>query len=203
VYRSGDDFVTFLIGKEGSEKKFLIHKSFACHYSPILKRVLGSSEESPVVHHIKDTSEEAFSLLYQWIYEQALDDAWDSEVNNQQAAHLIIELYTLAEKLRIPRLQNLAIEYFEEVLSRPIDRIDNLVSYCWENTKAGSPLRRLFVDLQTWDVGKDELVGRVKQMPREVLEDMVLSLKDRCEKQSSSLSMHVRNIADFYANDME
>ena len=169
----------------------------------MLRRVLGFSKESPLLHHIEDTSEEAFSLLSQWMYEQALDDTWDSDVTDQQAAHLIAELYTLAEKMQIPQLQNLAIEYFEEVLTRPVDLTFDLVSYCWENTKAGSPLRRLLVDLHTWDIKMDRLVGRVKQMPKEMLEDIVLSLKDRCENKPNSFSMHARNIADFQINDVD
>ena len=105
--------------------------------------------------------------------------------------------------MQIPSLQNLAIGYFEAVPARSIELTDELVSYCWENTQAGSPLRRLLVDLHTWDINKDTLVGRVRQMPKEMLEEMVLSLKDRCENKGSTLVMHTRNVTDFYVEDVD
>jgi len=57
--------VTFHIGEEDGEEDFLVHKDFACSYSPILKAAFNSIffEGQTQSYRLNDNPTDAFRML--------------------------------------------------------------------------------------------------------------------------------------------
>ncbi len=60
---------------------------------------------------MEDTTEGVFTLLAQWFYTQKLDG---DLVGASYSGNKLAGLWVLAERLLIPRLQNLAIDRLDE-----------------------------------------------------------------------------------------
>ncbi|TVY92543.1 hypothetical protein LAWI1_G001527 [Lachnellula willkommii] len=154
------ELVTFKIGKDDKIETFVVHKEFACHYSPVLKAAFNSDfiEGQTQTYILEDIGEhgiESFTLFVEWLYTQKLDlleelkDIVDGDkeyrnipVNTQRtvaAQTKAAEVWILAEKLLVPSLQNLAIEQFERI-SFDIKRIpgDGHTKYIFANTSQGN-----------------------------------------------------------------
>ncbi|KAE9381301.1 hypothetical protein N431DRAFT_457902 [Stipitochalara longipes BDJ] len=136
-----DEFVTFIIGPK--KTKFLVHKNFACDSSPVLKAAFNGPfvEGQTQTYKLDDTTENAFTLLSQFFYTQKLDGDLGGKDN---VVLSLCRLWILAEKLPMPRLQNISIDRIEGLRLQE-NQIDATVfMYVWDNTVYGSPLRRLF-----------------------------------------------------------
>lgn len=70
-----DEFVTLIVGKEPNEKKYVIHKRFACSYSPVFKSAFNSDfqERQTQICRLEDANDGAVQLLVQWLYAKKLD----------------------------------------------------------------------------------------------------------------------------------
>jgi hypothetical protein len=148
--------VTFIIGEEGSQETFLVHKEVACDSTPVFERAFNSVfiEGQDQNYRITDTTRGAFQLLMQWMYSRdlelkQLDEAWIANPDNKYAAdeedHELVELWVLAEKYGIPALQNRVIEAMVDIGSITQCIPNGTFPYVYENTAKGSPLRRLCV----------------------------------------------------------
>ncbi|TVY41599.1 hypothetical protein LOCC1_G007765 [Lachnellula occidentalis] len=72
------ELVTFKIGKDDKIKTFVVHKEFACHYSPVLKAAFNSDfiegqTQTYVLEDIGPYGIETFTLFVKWLYTQKLD----------------------------------------------------------------------------------------------------------------------------------
>jgi hypothetical protein len=120
ISRDPDAFVNFLIGPD--EKKFIVHKEFACHYSPVLNAAFNSQfiEGQTQTYRLEDTMEGTFRLFVQWLYYQQLellqlqDGEFDHDLASDEDKRLF-GLWILTDKLGAPHLQNLAIESIEKI----------------------------------------------------------------------------------------
>jgi hypothetical protein len=63
--RNSHQLVTLFAGQNEEAKSFLIHKDFACHYSPVLKAALNSSfiEGQTQSYRMEEDNHEAVHLL--------------------------------------------------------------------------------------------------------------------------------------------
>lgn len=64
------------MGNESSESKFVVHKQFACYYSPVLKAAPNSEfiEGQTQIYTFEETKHElAFAFFVQWLYAQKID----------------------------------------------------------------------------------------------------------------------------------
>lgn len=114
--------VSLFVGKDADLRKFSVHKEFACHYLPVLKAAFNSDfiEGPTQTYKFQDTSDGAVRLLLQWLYTQKLDilqlgDGTTTLADVQPELKTkedmsLAELWVLAEKLLIPRLQNMVVE---------------------------------------------------------------------------------------------
>jgi hypothetical protein len=128
-HRDPGALVTFLIGKESDPpKKNFVHKEFACHASPIFEAAFNSNfiEGQTQIYKLGDTTPRAFQLLTQWMYFQTCNISQLGNGTGRQGPDLsypkqktsedleedkaLFELWVLADKLRMPRLQNLALD---------------------------------------------------------------------------------------------
>jgi hypothetical protein len=103
-------------------------------------------------YQLKDTTEAAFRLLVQWLYSQKLvilqltpnDSLLEGDTHLSQMAEdeSLVELWVLADKLKIPKLQNAAIDSMERIrlLTGKIPS-SYIVNYTYQCTTANSPLR--------------------------------------------------------------
>ena len=185
-YREPAAFVTFFIGEGDNPTKFLVHKEFACHYSPVLKRAFNSEfvEGQTQTYRLEDTTEQAFRLLVQWLYSQKFElplgeykdngQIIDPEVMRALMAeeNSLAELWVLADKLCIPALQNLVIDTIHMICSVRERVPASTYRYIYENTESGSPLRRLVVTYTVRYIDQEGLLGESDFYPRQMLLDL-------------------------------
>jgi len=175
------EFVTFIVGT--NKTKFLIHKSFACAYSPVLKAAFNNTfvEGQTQTYKLEETTEGAFGLLSQWIYTQKLDGDLGGK---EKAGPNLYRLWILAEKLLMPRLQNLAIDHIEA------DHVKYRVifvpefEYVWENTTVDSPLRRLLAYQCAWSLRKEAYLIHQGNFPKEAMTEICFLFRDNYEKET-------------------
>jgi hypothetical protein len=104
-------------------------------------------------YRIEDTTEEAFRLVVQWLYSQKLvllqhtpnhpllEDV--THLSGMAEDESLVELWVLAAKLKIPKLQNAAIDSMEWIRLHT-GKIPSsfIINYAYQCTTAGSPLRK-------------------------------------------------------------
>jgi hypothetical protein len=159
------------------EKKFLVHKVFACHYSPVLSAALNNTafiEGETQIYRLDDTTEGAFGLLVQWLYSQKLE--YDDGAGGVTAENLV-RLWVLAGKLLIPRLQNLAVDLLEEIRvakgSIPIKELE----YVYENTKVLNPLRKYLVYVCARHLDANAYIMFPRNFPKVMLLELAVTFK--------------------------
>jgi hypothetical protein len=180
ISRDPDAFVTFLIGS--NENKFIVHKEFACHYSPVLKAAFNSQfiEGQTQTYRLEDTTEGTFRLFVQWLYYQQLEllQLQDGNVDD----NLVIDedeslfgLWILADKLGAPHLQNLAIESMEKIYYKTEGLATSHLHYIYDNTSAGSLLRKYMVDQCRESLWSESYMDCRHEFPHEFLIELVAS----------------------------
>jgi hypothetical protein len=180
ISRDPDVLVTFFIGPD--EKKFLVHKEFACHYSPVLKAAFNSQfiEGQTQTYRLKDTTEGIFRLFVQWLYYQQLEllQLQDDDVVDDLAIYedkSLFGLWILADELNVPRVQNLVIESIEKYHYK-INAIPTLqLRYIYDNTSVGSPLRRYMFDLCRKYILPENYIIQSERFPHAFLIDLAAS----------------------------
>jgi hypothetical protein len=104
-------------------------------------------------YRIEDTTEEAFRLVVQWLYSQKLvllqhtpnypllEDVM--HLSGMAEDESLVELWVLAAKLKIPKLQNAAIDSMEWIRIRT-GKIPSsyIINYAYQCTMVNSPLRK-------------------------------------------------------------
>jgi hypothetical protein len=102
--RKGDELVTFLIGKD--QRKYLVHKSFACYYSPVLNAAFTGSfiEGQTQTYILEDTNPDGFERFVNWLYTQKIE-AYKEGENVGIFFKITAQLYVLAQKFLIPRFK--------------------------------------------------------------------------------------------------
>ena len=143
-----DEFVTLIVGKEQNEKKFVIHKQFACSYSPVFKSAFNGhlQEGQTQTHRLEDANDGAVQLLVRWLYAKKLDlSLLPLQTTTHQKLEFLVQLWILSDKILIPPLQNVAIRELVAEKERQ-NIIPTVTLNCvYNNTPLGSPLRRLFL----------------------------------------------------------
>jgi hypothetical protein len=180
VSRDPDAFVTFLIGPD--EKKFIVHKEFACHYSQVLNAAFNSQfiEGQTQTYRLKDTTEGTFRLFVQWLYYQQLEllqlqgDDVDNNIANDEDKSLF-GLWILADKLGAPHLQNQAIESIKEICEKSGAISTMHFHYIYDNTSAGSLLRRYMVDECRQSLPREAYIDDPHKFPHEFLIELAAS----------------------------
>ncbi|KAE9374841.1 hypothetical protein N431DRAFT_335667, partial [Stipitochalara longipes BDJ] len=107
--------VTFIVGPNSKEEKFVVHKEHICHSSPVLKAAFNSSFVEGQTHNYRldDILPGTFRLFVQWLYEgkfkmvyydPPITEAVQKKTDDRFRG--LCQLWILAERLIIPRLQN-------------------------------------------------------------------------------------------------
>jgi len=185
----------------------LVHKEFACFYSPVLKAAFESEfiEGQTQTYRLDDTTKPAVRLLNHWLYTQTLDTISLERIRVQNfhkntitekgaqdrargQLYALLELWVLAEKLLIPTLQNMAIiEYHKNVTESGAIPITKF-GYIYENTSAGSPLRLLVVDQCAGGLTTTCYAEQPSYFPHEMLIDIVTRYSALTHEDKQSLA---------------
>ncbi|CZR54723.1 uncharacterized protein PAC_04607 [Phialocephala subalpina] len=187
TFSAPGDVVTFYVTEDGEEQKFVIHREYVCHYSPVLKAAFNSNfiEGQTGEYRLDDITHGTFNLLVQWLYHQKVDLAHlKSGFNEKNDLAILTEeklnlfqLWVLADKFSIPGLQNCVVDHIREGANLndrdflfPVKAYD----YVYNNTAPDSPLRRLVVMLTGAYLDKGDIKSNADNFPRQMLTDLLL-----------------------------
>lgn len=211
------ELVTFYIGKGDNAKGFVVHKEFACHYSPVFKAAFNSQfiEGQTQTYRLEDTTPEVFQLLVQWLYCQTFDliteDEEDqSEFGNdtgsessgdsvdegdlsdfEKTSMKLCQLWVLADRLQLPRLQNLAIDQLHRESRREYSVSTEPLHYIYNNTAVGSPLRQIFIHKCALDMApRGWRMKYSKSYPQEFLFGVLACMSEQLGDQNAFTENH-------------
>lgn len=182
--------VAFKLTYASETKTYIVHKEFACYYSPLLDAAFNGTLDiaKTQTFTIGDgTTFDAFHLLLQWLYRQAIHlTSLAKDLEKQSPSKRaefcaaiaadearVIELWILASKLHMPRLQNLAMDKLVE-LYEAFPYTAPSVDYVYANTAAGSVLRRFFVKKLAYSNDDSIFMLCPEVLPHEFLIDLTL-----------------------------
>ncbi|TVY15073.1 hypothetical protein LARI1_G006125, partial [Lachnellula arida] len=161
-FKDPSKLVTLVVGPE--KKEFVVHKEFACQYSPVFKAAFNGEfiEGQTQTYALEDVTEPVARLLVNWLYTQQLDlcryEAGHAEKKVEDLS--LCQLWVLAgksnlaltmrnlgtrNKLLLPGLQNLIVHTIQEINRATNVTCTGSVKYVYQNTCEESPLRKLFV----------------------------------------------------------
>jgi len=200
-----DETITLVVDSYGgldAKTKFIVHKSFVCHYSPVLKAVFdnGSNRRSYRLH---GTSSNTAQLLIQWMYSKTVDTrVLKEEAAGESKSQSLVFLWALAERLQIPRLQNAVIRELQTLRDRgePVPTLS--LAYVYENFPSGNPLRRLLLHqcaggLSSWYTSNSEQFSKAMLMEVTVY----LSKASEADKTAKDLRENT-NFSDYYVPEV-
>jgi hypothetical protein len=149
---------------------------------------IGNFEEGQTqTYRFDDVLPQLFRLFVQWLYSrtfkvdaiQDLDEHDDDDEVRYYQAHEyrqieLVQLWVLAERLIIPRLQN-------QVMGELLKSLNYVYATSWfccayAGTPKGSPLRQLAVDTCLYDVKSYEFGSLTHHFPRELLLELAGSV---------------------------
>jgi hypothetical protein len=140
-------------------------------------------------YRLEDTTEEAFRLVVQWLYGQNLVLlqrtpnspllAGVSHLPGMAEDESLVELWVLADKLKIPKLQNAAIDSMERIrlLSGKIPS-SYILNYAYQCTPANSTLRKYVLAVCAL-VGIEQFSMFAMDFSHELLIELACFLKER------------------------
>ncbi|KAG4433069.1 hypothetical protein IFR05_011463 [Cadophora sp. M221] len=178
--------VTFLVGADST--KFMIHKEVVCLHSDVLGTAFNSefTEGQTQTYRLEDTSESAFRLFMQWLYCQRLPiiqvlSHLDPEILSQEWTldKTLIDLWVLADKFLIPRLQNLVIETMQRKVESSHLVPAYTFKYLYENTAEHSLLRRYIIGLCVVSAYPSVYAEHMNIFPHDMLVDIAVKLASR------------------------
>lgn len=154
----------------------MVHKDFACYYSPVLKAAFNSDflEGQTQTYTIEDCKALTIKFLVEWIYTQQISfDAIERTTAGKENHLALVGLWILAEKFLIPQLQNHVIRKVYE-LNHEANTIPlHCLNYVWENTPPGSPLRLFLLHLFASRARIDLYSKCPDSYPKEMLADII------------------------------
>jgi len=201
ISRNSHELVTLLVGKGTNVKKFVLHKDFACYYSPVFKAAFNGNfiEGQTQEYHLEDVSEETAQFLVQWIYHQTLTIA---QLDNGGAYirkewRDLVHLWVLADKLLIPRLQNVVLRYLYQVMIRIKTTPFSIIPYVYEHTTSNSPLRRFVVDYCASKLKPEKLQKFPQDFPSEMVTDLAIVWANMIPMTKRKVLLKPKNVANY------
>ena len=159
---SGVAMVTLLVGEE--ETPFNIHMDLLCKASPFFNSAfMGAGnfkETSTKSMKLPEDDAATMDRMIQWIYfgcypvDSEIEPKSPEQLQDLSNASLmqLATLYVAADKYGIFELKNHVIDRFYDLLqgNLGVKRDQSLIGYIYENTTAGSTLRKLLVEWRVW-----------------------------------------------------
>ncbi|KAE9381288.1 hypothetical protein N431DRAFT_457889 [Stipitochalara longipes BDJ] len=178
-----DEVVTLVVDSYGGindKSKFVIHKSFACHYSSVLK-----------------------ALLIQWMYTQKVDTRkLKEEAAGEIKSQSLVYLWALAESVQIPRIQNAIIRELQALRDHGESVPTLSLAYVYQNFPPANPLRRLLLHqcaggLDSWYANCPEQFSKTMLLEVTVYQSNAL----QAGKSATDLRENT-NLSDYYVPEV-
>ncbi|KAL8785471.1 MAG: hypothetical protein Q9195_008614 [Heterodermia aff. obscurata] len=166
--------VSLLVGQ--NETLFNIHRDILCHASPFFTSAfMGSGagefeEKSTQSMNLPEEDPDTIDYLVQWIYAKRFpfDTPFDAKAR-EKSQNIMIPvmqlaiLYVAADKYDIIELKNDVIDQLWQLSGKTRNKVeikDEIIEYIYENTIAGSRLRKLLVLWQANSAGSPSLLKK-------------------------------------------
>ena len=159
-------------------EKFIIHKTFICHYAPSFSHIYPSttSNGEPNIPEV-EIEPYIFTGLVNWIYTQEIKDTETEK--SIVGIEFLVGLWVLAEKTLIPKLQNQVMQLLRTGKTGYCKDDGELLKYAYQNSSKKSPLRRALVDIFIQDLGsvKEGEVVDYSVVPHEMFVDIMEAIR--------------------------
>ncbi|CZR64432.1 uncharacterized protein PAC_14330 [Phialocephala subalpina] len=172
-----DSIVRFTAGRMGMQQTFFARKAIACNCSPVFKAAFneGFLEGQTQHYYIDDTDPQVFQILVQWMYYRGATSKVSGTSNEK--LFILSQLWVLAGKYMIPRLQNHAIDSIRAIQykSKPLIQLEAM-HWVYENAGPGSPLRAYIVAITARHRGMEYVRDDGSSFPTELLVELATYL---------------------------
>ncbi|KAF4627803.1 hypothetical protein G7Y89_g10347 [Cudoniella acicularis] len=150
-----------------------IHKNFICYYSLYFEAALNNNfvEGQTQEVQLDDVDHEVFNLFVTWIYGQKIRSSESEKLD----INIILNLWLLADRLLVPKLQNEAMNYLFSQNCDPKTMGTNTINSAYALTLKGSPLRLYIAEFSCTALSPDRAIIS-DELPRELLEDIIACL---------------------------
>jgi hypothetical protein len=174
-----------------------------------LKAAFNSSfiEGQTQTYQLKDVLPSTFRLLVQWLYSNNFKVAptdrhrkgWEEFLAATEAQYnQLVQLWVLAERMIILRLQNKVMGEFLHLLEQ--QRTTAWIPIAYAGTMAGSPLRQLAVDICLYKISSIWIKAHPDHFPQEMLLDLAASVNLR-EGKDNTMWIHKRTTKDYFVRE--
>ncbi|KAF7169362.1 hypothetical protein CNMCM5623_002125 [Aspergillus felis] len=176
-----------------NETPFDVHVELLCGCSPYFDTLFKDRTEKPIAEDpicFPDDDPDVFAELLGWMY---YGDT-SADLPSRAGSLFLLQLWVLAGKLKISRLQNHVIHILKTMIDRKPGGIfgSDKVNYVYAHTLPHSPLRLLVVDNWAQNGTKSRLLTRKENFPRPFLEDLCCALVEWKESTTDAV-----NVIDF------
>ncbi|KAI5212715.1 hypothetical protein AUEXF2481DRAFT_31217 [Aureobasidium subglaciale EXF-2481] len=164
--------VTLVVGAK--KKSYTLHKDLLIFYSDFFRAALyGSFKEAEEQRvELPEVDEEVFETFQLWLYTRRLDHAEVSFMT-------ITRLWVFADQHQIPLLQNYAMDLMFERRVKKNCFDTSTINFVYNNTVAGSHLRRAVIEISTSLVNSPGAHERPEHWTVESLIDLVRAVDSR------------------------
>ena len=151
-----------------------MHKELICYHSDFFRATLDGSfnEAENNVVDLPEDDVEVFKDFETWLYTKKLLNV---KKVTQKSLHLI-KVFIFADKIRVLGLKNATLDKLRMRATK--DHIapatPDAIHYAWENTAAGSPLRRLLTDIFAYNVKPESAEEDILAYPIEFIADVTI-----------------------------
>ena len=167
-------------------------------------------------YEMDDTKPDTFRVFVQWLYSQKLthihyEEYYDPDIDDENGQiHAAkcsaetksrIELWVLAEKLLVPRLQNEVMDLLGLVSKTCTTPFEVRISYIYQNTTDNSPLRLFVVNLIAWTAPSSEYKRYPHLYQYEFLLDLATVFSAAVPRRAASNKRDRFDIADYYVEE--
>lgn len=189
-----------LYASNGSSEEVVVPKHYACQWSPILKWAFNSKKKPTSIYRCPNCGDRTVDLLGGWLYEQKLVIAKDHDRKKEEDMALV-ELWVLAEKLRMPQLQNDVIRKIEHIAKATKKVNTKCFSFVYANTVPESPLRRLFLAHCAYHLRPGAFADSSDDYPKEMLIELATLYSSSFPKREKDREGLERDINDYLVWD--
>ncbi|EON67205.1 hypothetical protein W97_06458 [Coniosporium apollinis CBS 100218] len=147
-----DTMVTIKVGRQ--KQAFFAHKGLICNYSTYFKAAFHGQfrEATAGAVELDNDDVEVFKTFFGWMYTGKLFEPSSEPGKVPLTANLLAKIYVFGDARGIPDLKNAAIDAFVDKI---IDDWNNVpastIPYIYDNTPEDSKLRKLLVDMITYE----------------------------------------------------
>ncbi|KAF2710164.1 hypothetical protein K504DRAFT_343782, partial [Pleomassaria siparia CBS 279.74] len=155
-----------------------VHQEPICKSSPFFKAALGRNwaEKQDGIVRLPTHSAKTFQVYNQWLYRRWIYPPATGDWP------CLVDAYLLGEYLQDMNFTDTIMDTMLTLLGRVSLEAYKDIQKIYNNTKYGSPLRRLVVDLTVWRKGHIAWASEeMTQWPTEFVQSMALGLSKRIE----------------------